>query len=493
MMILADKLFKLFNCAFRITLVVIGSMVHPSGTVAQAQPGIFNVVFILADDLGWRDLGCYGNSFNETPAIDALAADGVRFTQAYASAPICSPTRASILTGRYPAAVKITDFIPGHQNYHGIRSDQRLIGPDFYHQLPHEETTIAEVLRQRGYATASIGKWHLGGEGSLPPDHGFQLSRGGTHRGFPPAYFFPYRRNDGLALDDLNQHGRVGEYLTDRLTEEALKFVKDNQSKPFFLYLSHYAVHTPMQAKDTLIRKYQNKEINFSDSIFTNPVYAAMLESLDQSVARVVQSLKELNLYNNTIIVFASDNGGLVGEAGAHTPPTSNAPLRSGKAFLYEGGVRVPLIIRWPGVTSSGSVSKQLTSSVDFYPTFLDMLGIDHDRSTVDGASLANHLRTQTVEDQTIFWHYPHYHRQGSRPAGAVRQGRWKYIEHYEDHQVELYDMEQDLAEKTNLSEQYPTIVEAMRTQLSGWRAQVGAVMPRLNPVYFQPYTKPPK
>ena len=488
---LINRLFNLINCAFRITLVVIVSIVDPLRTVAQSKAP--NVVFILADDLGWRDLGCYGNPFNETPAIDALAADGVRFTQAYASAPICSPTRASILTGRYPATVKITDFIPGHQNYHGIRDDQRLIGPDFYHYLPHKETTLAEVLHQHGYTTASIGKWHLGGKGSLPPDHGFQLSRGGTHRGFPPSYFFPYRRDDGLALDDLNQHGGAGEYLTDRLTEEAIKFVKDNQSKPFFLYLSHYAVHTPMQAKDPLIQKYQNKEINFSDSVFTNPVYAAMLESLDQSVARVVQSLKELSLYNNTIIVFASDNGGLVGEAGAHTPPTSNAPLRSGKAFLYEGGVRVPLIIRWPSVTLSGSVSKQLTSSVDFYPTLLDILGIDHDRSAVDGASLANHLRIQTVEDQTIFWHYPHYHQQGSRPAGAVRQGRWKYIEHYEDHQVELYDMEQDLAEKTNLSEQYPTIVEAMRTQLSGWRAQVGAVMPRLNPVYFQPYTKPPE
>ena len=349
--------------------------------LSQEQP---NIVFILADDLGWSDLACYGNRFNETPAIDALAADGLRFTQAYAAAAICSPTRASILTGRYPATVGITDFIPGHQNYDGIPADQLLIGPDFYHALPAGEITLAELLSAQGYATASIGKWHLGGEGSLPQDHGFQKSVGGNHKGFPPSYFFPYRNNGGLALEDLNQSGTKGEYLTDRLTQEAVQFIGNHQDKPFFLYLSHYAVHAPLQAKDSLIVKYRQKQRTFPDSIFSNPVYAAMLESLDQSVVAIVEQLKALNLYDNTLLIFASDNGGLVGGTGPDMPPTTNIPLRSGKAFLYEGGIRVPLIIRWPGVTSGRSISEQLTSSVDFFPTLLDIVGVPYDSSSVE-------------------------------------------------------------------------------------------------------------
>lgn len=451
---------------------------------AQERP---NVVFILADDLGWSDLGCYGNRFNETPAIDALATEGVRFTQAYASAPICSPTRASILTGRYPATVGITDFIPGHQNYRGIPDDQLLVGPDFYHALPRQEVTLAEVLRDNGYATASIGKWHLGGQGSLPQDHGFQVSIGGNHKGYPPSYFFPYRNNDGLALEDLNRRGEAGEYLTDRLTQEALQFINQQQDQPFFLYLSHYAVHTPMQAPDSLVAKYTQKQRNFPDSVFTNPVYAAMLESLDQSVAAVVRHLKELGLYENTVLIFASDNGGLVGQAGSNTPPTTNAPLRSGKAFLYEGGVRVPLIIRWPGVTAGGSTTDQLTSSVDFFPTLLEMVGASYDSSSVDGISLAQHLRNQVVFERALYWHYPHYHKQGSRPAGAVRTGAWKYLEHYEDHRVELYDLREQIGETRNQAEQQPDMVEQMRTLLSGWRAQVKAQMPYVNPTAVQP------
>lgn len=464
--------------AFRfLVFVMVGNLIS-----AQAPP---NVVFILADDLGWADLGCYGNTFNETPAIDSLAASGVRFTNAYAAAPICSPTRASILTGKYPATVNITDFIPGHQNYSGIPDDQMLIGPDFYHGLPQNETTFAELFKASGYVTASIGKWHLGGKRSTPRQHGFDVSIGGNHKGFPPDYFFPYlRESSGLELEDLNRNGKKGEYLTDRLTDEALQFMDKNKDRPFMLYLSHYAVHTPMQAKESIIEKYRKKAASMPDSVFTHPVYAAMLESLDQSVGALVKRLKKLDLYENTVIVFASDNGGLIGRS-SEPSPTTNAPLKSGKAYLYEGGVRVPLIIRWPGKTENGLLSEQLTSSVDFSPTLLDIAGIDYEPSKIDGLSLTNHLKSGVAKDRAIFWHYPHYHKQGSRPSAAIRKGKWKYIEDYETNDANLYNLEEDIGENQDLAEDNPDIIEEMRILLSGWRAEVNAKMPRVNPVFF--------
>jgi len=450
--------------------------------LAQDRP---NVVFILADDLGWSDLGCYGNAFNETPAIDSLAASGVRFTNAYAAAPICSPTRASILTGRYPATVNITDFIPGHQNYSGIPDDQMLIGPDFYHALPQSETTMAELFKADGYTTASIGKWHLGGTESTPKHHGFDVSIGGNHKGFPPDYFFPYvRESSGLALEDLNRNGKKGEYLTDRLTDEALRLIDNHKEKPFLLYLSHYAVHTPMQAKEDLLAKYRKKAASMPDSVFKKPVYAAMLESLDRSVAAVIKKLKALNLYEDTIIIFASDNGGLIGRS-ARPSPTTNAPLKSGKAFLFEGGIRVPLIIRWPGKTKAGAISEQLTSSVDFFPTLLDMAGIAYEPSKIDGISLTDHLKSNVVEDRAVFWHYPHYHKQGSKPSAAIRKGNWKYIEHYETNDASLYDIVDDIGESRDLAKANPNTIEEMRILLSGWRAKTLARMPRMNPVFF--------
>lgn len=455
------------------------------GSTVLAQSQTKNVVFILADDLGWSDLGCYGNTFNETPAIDALAATGVRFTNAYAAAPICSPTRASILTGRYPATVNITDFIPGHQNYSGIPDDQMLIGPDFYHGLQQNETTMAELFKANGYVTASIGKWHLRGAESTPKQHGFDVSIGGNHKGFPPDYFYPYvRESSGLELEDLNRNGKKGEYLTDRLTDEALQFIQKNREKPFMLYLSHYAVHTPMQAKENIIKKYKKKAASMPDSVFRHPVYAAMLESLDQSVGAVVQKLKELKLYEDTVIIFASDNGGLIGRK--DTPlPTTNAPLKSGKAFLFEGGIRVPLIIRWPGITQEGSLSEQVTSSVDFFPTLLDMVGIDYEQSKIDGISMTDHLKSGDLTERAVFWHYPHYHKQGSKPSAAIRSGKWKYIEDYETNVASLYNIVEDIGENNDLAEDNPDVVEEMRILLSGWRARVDAKMPRINPVYF--------
>ncbi|HEA30695.1 MAG TPA: sulfatase [Leeuwenhoekiella sp.] len=454
-----------------------------NSVLAQSRPK--NIVFILADDLGWSDLGCYGNTFNETPAIDSLAASGVRFTNAYASAPICSPTRASILTGKYPATVNITDFIPGHQNYSGISDDHMLIGPDFYHELPQSETTVAERFRENGYITASIGKWHLGGKESTPKQHGFDISIGGNHKGIPPDYFFPYvRESSGLELEDLNRNGKKGEYLTDRLTDEALQFIEQNKEKPFMLYLSHYAVHTPMQAKENMIKKYQKKAASMPDSVFKNPVYAAMLESLDQSVGAVVKKLKKLDLYGNTVLIFASDNGGLIGR-GDTPSPTTNAPLKSGKAFLFEGGIRVPLIIRWPGTTKKGSISEQLTSSVDFFPTLLDMADIDYEPSKIDGIPLTDNLKTGAINDRAVFWHYPHYHKQGSRPSAAIRKGKWKYIEDYETNDAILYNLDEDIGETKDLAGDNLDILEEMRILLSGWRAKVHATMPRVNPVFL--------
>lgn len=464
------------------TLIFLLIFIMCNPVEAQEKPK--NVVFILADDLGWSDLGCYGNTFNETPFIDSLAASGVRFTNAYAAAPICSPTRASILTGNYPATVNITDFIPGHQNYSGIPDDQILIGPDFYHELPQNETTVAELFKANGYSTASIGKWHLGGKQSTPKHHGFDVAIGGNHKGFPPDYFFPYvRKSSGLELEDLNKNGKDGEYLTDRLTDEALRFIDQNKEKAFMLYLSHYAVHTPMQAKVAIVKKYEEKATRMPDTVFKNAVYAAMLQSLDESVGAVIKKLKELKLYENTIIIFASDNGGLIGRS-TQPSPTTNAPLKSGKAYLFEGGIRVPLIIRWPGITKEGSVSEQVTSSVDFFPTLSDMTGIVYEPSKIDGTSLTGHLKSGLTKERPIFWHYPHYHKQGSKPSAAIRKGKWKYIEDYETNSASLYDLVEDIGENRDVTEDNPEIVEQMRTLLSGWRGNVNAKMPRINPAY---------
>ena len=430
-----------------------------------------NVVFILLDDFGFSDPVCYGNTFYETPNIDRLARMGMRFTDAYAACPVCSPTRASIMTGKYPARLHLTDWIPGMHP-----ADRKLLTPKFLQRLPLEEVTVAEALGRSGYVTGSVGKWHLGGRGFLPEDQGFDLNVAGTAAGSPAGgYFLPNRMNLPGA--------RSGEYLTDRLSLDACKFIEASKDKPFFLYLSHHSVHTPIQGKPELVAKYQAKR---RPGQKWNAAYAAMVESADQSVGRVLDTLAKHRIADRTIVFFMSDNGGLAGV-------TRNAPLRAGKGHVYEGGIREPMIVCWPGVVEPGSVCCEPVTSVDFYPTILAMTGTKPDpKHQLDGVSLVP-LLTQTgkLRRKAIFWHYPHYSPQRGVPAGAVRQGDFKLIEFYEDGHLELYNLAEDIGEKTNLAEEMPEMAAAMHKRLLDWRRQVDAPMPAENPRYKPRGPKP--
>jgi|SRR6516165_314856 arylsulfatase A-like enzyme len=451
---------------------------------AQAQDAPrpkLNFVFILIDDMGWKDAGCNGSTFYQTPNIDRLAAQGMRFTDGYAACPVCSPTRASILTGKYPARLHLTDWLPGRAD----RPSQKLLRPRFRQFLPLEEVTIARALKPMGYVSASIGKWHLGGKPYYPEQHGFDLNIGGTERGSPPSYFFPYK-NPNISIPIL-PGGREGEYLTDRLTEEAEKFINQNNNKPFFLYLAHYAVHIPLQAKKDIIAKYQARAR--PDDEQNNAIYAAMVESVDESVGRVMRKLDELRIADRTVIFFTSDNGGLSVKEGPNTPATSNAPLRAGKGYLYEGGIREPLIIRWPGTAKAGSVCHVPVSSVDFYPTILEMTGLP--KQPVDGESLVPLLKQiGALKRDTLYWHYPHYSNQGGKPGGAVRRGDYKLIEFYEDGKLEMYNLKEDIGEKNDLAATMPGKVKEMQAILKQWRQGVNAQMPTPNPDYEPPKVK---
>lgn len=435
----------------------------------------WNVILILADDLGWADLGCYGSTYHRTPALDQLAASGIRFTEGYASCPVCSPTRAALMTGKVPARLGITDWLPGR----GDRPDQQLARPLLVQQLPLEETTLAELFRRAGYATAHIGKWHLGGKGFDPTAQGFDQNIAGDHTGTPRSYFAPYRNKQGW-MPGLEKASE-GEYLTDRLTREAERFLDENKDRPFFLYLAHYAVHTPMRAKAELLKKYPGKLALGKQS---NPIYAAMLESLDDSVRDVMARLRKLKLDERTLVVFTSDNGGLATREGLNTPATINSPLREGKGWLYEGGLRVPWIIRWLGVVQPGRVSSVPIITHDLLPTLVEACGLSH-TGTVDGISLVSHLQGKDVPKRdTFYWHYPHYANQGGRPGGVVREGNWKLIEFYEDNRRELFDLRVDVRESRNRAADEPALVKRLAEKLEAWRKQVGAKMPRPNPDY---------
>jgi arylsulfatase A-like enzyme len=436
-----------------------------SGAPESAKP---NFVLILADDLGWTDLACYGSKLYETPNIDQLARDGVKFTQNYSACTVCSPTRAALLTGKYPARLHITDWIPGQ-----MPDNPKLIVPDWTKYLPLEETTMADVFHNAGYATASFGKWHLGGEQYYPDKHGFDFFLAGTDKPNTEHYFSPY----GIpTLSD----GPKGEYVTDRLTDEAIRFIDKNKDKPFFVYLPHFAVHLPLQAKQKLIAKYQAK-IKPGDAQ-SNATYAAMIDSLDQSVGRIRRELKKLGIADQTIVVFASDNGGRV-------PTTSNLPLRVGKGSCYEGGTRVPLIIDWPGVTKPDTVCDTPVISMDLSPTFMEIAGLrDGAKAALDGLSLVPILRKSgDLKRDELFWHYPHYqHYQkgGTTPYSAIHKGDFKLIEFLADRRVELYNLKDDIGEQRDLASQMPEKVEELRKRLHAWREEVGAQMPTRNPKY---------
>ena len=433
-------------------------------THAQAQPR-FNVLLILIDDWGATDAGCYGSRFYDTPNIDRLAASGVRFTQAYSACTVCSPSRAAIMTGKYPARLHITDWIAGH-HYPWAK----LRPPEWTQHLPLSETTLAERFKAAGYATASIGKWHLGGPEFYPDKQGFDRNIAGTHAGQPPSYFSPYKI---ATLSD----GPAGEYLTDRECSEALSFIESNRERPWFVYLPHYAVHTPLQAKQALIDKYRRRAEGGQAQ--GNPVYAAMVESMDESVGRLLSGLEKLGVADRTIVALTSDNGGLLQRS------TTNLGLRAGKGSAYEGGVRVPLVVRWPGVTRAGSTSGMPVMGMDLHPTLAAATGLPR-ASAIDAVDFASALRgLRTVARRPLFWHYPHYHPGGATPYGAVRDGgNLKLIEFYEDQRVELYDLASDPEEKQDLSRERSRDAAQLRATLQRWRGDVGAQMPLANPEY---------
>jgi len=427
-----------------------------------------NVILILADDLGWTDLSCYGSDLYETPHLDRLVRDGMKFTQAYSACTVCSPSRAAILTGKYPARLHLTDWIPGLPP-----ENPRLLVPPWTKYLPLEEVTMARTLRSAGYATASIGKWHLGGEEYYPEKHGFETNIAGSSAPAPPSYFAPYKI---ATLPD----GPNGEYITDRLADEAVRFIEAQKENPFFLYLPNFAVHTPIQGKQPLIQKYRSKKRSGLKQ--TNAVYAAMIESMDDSVGRIRRKLDELKIADRTVVIFASDNGGRV-------PTTSNHPLRVGKGSCYEGGTRVPLIVHWPGMTKPGSVCEIPVISMDLYPTILEIASQNEAaRKAVDGVSLVPLLRQEGgLQRDALFWHYPHYqHYQlgGTTPYGAIRAGDFKLIEFFDDMRVELYNLREDIGEQRNLAAQLPAKVDELRARLHAWRKEVGAQMPSRNPDY---------
>ncbi len=456
-----------------------------AGGVAVAAEPKPNVVLFLIDDLGWADLGCYGSKFHKTPNLDKLAAEGMRFTQAYAACPVCSPTRTAVLTGRYPQRSGITTWLPGQPS----QKNHRLLAPEVPLKLPADEMTIAEALKPAGYVSASIGKWHLGGAGSLPTDHGFDINVAGDDAGTPYSYFAPYtagangKKNRGKSIPGL-EDAPAGEYLPDRLAAEAEKFIDAHKEQPFFLYLPHFAVHTPMKAKPEMIAKYgaMPKEPNGSQQ---NPIYAAMMESMDEAVGRVLKRLDEHRLSERTLVIFTSDNGGLANGNGQIIAPTNNSPLRDGKSHLYEGGLRVPLIVRSPGVTKPGSTSDAVVSSIDLFPTILDACGVKSD-AKADGLNLSATLKgAASPERDAIYWHFPHYNgNAGAKPGGAIRSGDWKLIEFYETGRRELFNLAKDMRESNNLIEQNADIANDLHAKLVAWRESVGAKMPTPNPSY---------
>jgi arylsulfatase A-like enzyme len=469
---------------------------------AAARP---NIIVILSDDLGWADLSCYGSTFHESPNLDKLATQGMRFTQAYSSSPYCSPSRAAIMTGRHPARLKITDYIPSNGK------TGKFLPAEMKMELPLEELTIAEVLRDAGYATWHVGKWHLGDVGFYPQDQGFQVNIAGHAGGLPPSFFWPYGNKNNEVVPKAsgnNYHsrgvpgvvagGNKGEHLCDRLTSEAMKLIEQRKpEQPFFLYLPFYDVHTPIMAKLKLVEKYKAKAAKLGlpavDAVTTytegnpmhgaspkklpeqqvNPTYAAMIETMDTNVGRLMARLDELGIADNTLILFTSDNGG-------HSV-TSNRALRGGKGWLYEGGVREPWIVKWPGVTKPGSTCDVPVMNTDILPTVLEACGLPAKPDLhKDGVSFASLLRgdTKPVHD-ALFWHFPHYGNHGSGPCSSVRVGEWKLIHWIEDDSVELFNLATDPAEKTDVAAQQPDRAKDLRERLHAWRKETSANMPR--------------
>jgi arylsulfatase A len=453
---------------------------------AQAeQPGP-NVIIVLADDLGWSDLACYGSDFHETPHLDSFSTTAIRFTNAYAPAPVCTPTRAALLTGKAPARLGITIWSEGSLKG---PTNQKLLQAKSKHDLPLLEKTLAEYFHEQGYLTALVGKWHLGNTSNGPEAQGFEINIGGTHWGAPTTFFWPYKGvrtsgNEYRFIPGL-PYGTEGEYLTDRLTNESLAIIDQahKRNQPFFLFLAHHAPHTPIEAKPRDVFYFRSR-LSEGNKIHRNPVYAGMLKSLDESVGRILQRLEDLKIEQETIVVFTSDNGGFIGQMkldGEEVPITSNAPLRSGKGTCYEGGLRVPLIIRWPKLSTG--VTNETVILTDLFATFVQGL-LHQEPESSDGVDLTRLLRIpeSTLPDRSFYFHYPHYyHAPVSTPVSAIRKGQWKLLHYYEDNHDELYNLLADPYEKLDLASTKPTETAELRSQLEDWLHEVGAEMPKPN------------
>lgn len=451
-----------------------------------------NIIFITVDDLGWADLGCYGADLHETPNIDALASTSIVCTNSYAAAPVCSPTRASIMSGKTPAALVLTIWIEAAGHERKARQDQALITPQTIEHLPLEEITLAELLKQKGYLTAHIGKWHLGDLMHFPETQGFDISFAASQRGAPPTFFYPYRGHafgeyrfvTDMARDADGQYftERKGEYLTDRLTDEAIKIIHDAQEKPFFLNLNYYSVHTPIEAKAEDIQYFQGKK---KETFFhQNETYAAMVKSIDDNVGRIISSLQSSGTFDKTLLVLLSDNGGFVNEY-RDVRVTNNAPLRSGKGSLYEGGIRIPTIISAPFLEGRVSKLEVPISTIDYVPTICEWMGIELPEG-IEGKSFWGALSGQessSLEARSLYWHYPHYYPT-TTPVSAIRQGDWKLLEFLEDNHVELYHLKEDTGESNNRLASHPEKAKELLQMLSEWRQEVNAPMPQANPEY---------
>ncbi|MBT5910384.1 MAG: sulfatase [Opitutae bacterium] len=429
-----------------------------------------NILFIMADDLGWMDLACQGNPLVETPNLDRLAKQGMRFTDAYAAAPVCSPTRCAVLTGQAPARIGLTTHLPGRFFPKDGRPQPAKLTP----QLNTEHVTIAERMKEAGYASAFFGKWHIApssGRGGKvadavsPTGQGFDLNVGGTSYGGPPSFFSPYRNAE---LPD----GTDGEYLPDRLVDETIRFAEANKDKPWMAHLWFYTVHWPMQAPKDLLEKYADRK----GPGLNDTRYGAMIEAMDLAIGRLLEALKKMGLKKDTLVIFTSDNGGFAGVSDCR-------PLRESKGHLYEGGIRVPLIVGWPGQVPQGKLCKVPVTSMDFYPTFLELAGLKPSGKPIDGESLLPLFRqTGKLSRKTLYFHFPNYAwHMGNRLAGAVREGKWKMIRNYDDGSLELYDLQKDLSEKRNLAKKSPQVANRLNQKLSRWLKETNAPMPTLN------------
>ena len=446
-----------------------------------------NVIFILVDDLGWNDLGYTGSTFYESPNIDKLSKDSFEFKTAYAASSVCSPTRASIMTGKHPARVNITDWIPGLDP-----KNRPLLGPQDLHQLPLNETTIAEKLKKSGYKTFYAGKWHLGSEGYYPEENGFDINIGGFEKGSPMGgYYSPYKNPK---LSD----GPEGEYLTDRLTNESISFIENhNKNQPFVLFLSFYNVHTPIQPNLKHVNYFKEKLDSMDDNKVrvreegeaisllnqVNHNYASMVYAMDENVGRLINSLKENNLYNDALIIFTSDNGGL--STLGRVAPTSVFPLRAGKGWLYEGGIRIPQLIKTPGNSKNVKI-EDVTVSYDLFPTILDYAGLKSE-TEIDGKSLMPILKGESkIDREDVFWHFPHYHGSLWKPGSAIRHGDWKLVQHFESNTVELYDLKSDIGEMNDLSSNFPEKTQDLLNRLNNLREETNANIVSINKNFKQ-------